>query len=253
MAPRFFRFSYFTPSQKDRNLLVHQLRDADAALQVSSVLHDLGYQYGGLLLNPPGDRESKVVIDDSFLHAGDLLLLTTRPPKDDESDRTRSRLQRSYTTLEYRIFECLEQYFYHCSRLEVVLTPSIASKLPKETAKKREIVFRQHGGAFCESYSGRKQYDHPLTTIMYMTFTREAWSGGPGLLALFGMGGPETLIWAHLLRTRFQPLVCHRSFVMAEVTEQVIVPGETTLCFADRWKATILLEIPLDEIKYVAS
>ncbi len=246
---RFYRFSYFTPVQKDRDLLVHQLRDADAALQISALLYNLGYRYGGVLFNHPTDTDRAVLVDHSFLRPRDILLLATRPPLDDELDRTRSRLQRSHTTLEEKVFACLEQYFQHCSRAEVVLTKSLASRLPKQVAEKREVVFREYGGAFCERYSGRTRRRHLLTTITYMTFTPEAWPKGPGLLTVFGMGGPETLIWAHVLRTRFPHLVCSRSFVMAEMTEQVIPPGQLDLSFSDQWEVKILAEIPLHAVR----
>jgi len=246
---RFYRFSYFVQTQRDRDLLIHQLRDADASLKISGVLSNLGYRFGGLLFNYPANADRTIPVDSSFLRPGDLLLLTTRPPLDDELDRTRSRLQRSHTTLEDKVFACLEQYFHHCSRAEVVLTKSLASRLPKQIAERREVVFREYGGAFCERYSGRTRRRHLLTTITYMTFTPEAWPKGPGLLTVFGMGGPETLIWAHVLRTRFAHLVCSRSFVMAEMTEQVVPSGELDLSFSDRWQVNLLAEIPLDEVK----
>ncbi len=56
----FYRFSYYAAASdsKKKRLLLHQLRDADAALELSGILSELGYQYGGLLLNyPAGDFE----------------------------------------------------------------------------------------------------------------------------------------------------------------------------------------------------
>ena len=252
MARRFYRFSYFAPIQKGRNLRLHELRDGDAALQVASVLHDLGYQYGGLLLNRQGDPNSPVIVNDSFLQSGDLLLLTTRPPMHDAEDQRRAPRQRSYTSLEQKIFNCLEYYFAHCSGIEVNLAPSVSSRLPKELAKKQAIVFKEYGRAVCISRRGHESREQGLTTIMYMTYTRETWPSGPGLLTLFGMGGPETLVWSHLLRTKFHHLVCSRSFVMVEVKE-IVPPDETSLSFADRWDARILLEIPLDAAEFAAS
>lgn len=254
MARRFYRFSYFTPGQKDRNQGTHELRDGDAALQVTDVLYEFGYQYGGLLLNPQGHSTSPLHVDDSFLGSGDLLLVTTRPPMNDSEDRSRGGgLKRSYTSLEQKIFHYLERYFARCSRLEVNLTPAVASKLPKELARKQAIVFRQYGRAMCISHTGPKREERAGTTVLYMTFTEEAWPGGPGLLTLFGMGGPETLIWSHLLRTKFRHLVCCRSFVMVEMTEPDIAGSQVNLCFADSWETRILLEIPLDETALAAS
>ena len=123
----------------------------------------------------------------------------------------------------------------------------LAARLPKHVTDKAEVVFRQYGGAFSEQYSGRKRRGQPLTTILYMTFTPQIWTHGPALLTAFGMGGPETLIWAHLLRCRYPHLVCSRSFVMAEVTEQLIAPDENDLNFADRWNVNIIAEIPLEK------
>jgi len=258
-SPNFYRFSYYTPEQDDRHLL-HHLRDGDASMELSEVLRDKGYRYGGLVLNypvddrkyPPGYSIPRRCVDDAFLKPSDLLLLTTRPALDDRVDPARSYINRSYTTLEDKVFKALRQYFQHCSRTHVLLSEYVMHKYA-QVGERFNIQFRQNQtqnqtqnpkqnlGSVYDSINRHKPPSSNLTA-MYMVFIERAWENGPKLLCAFGMGGPETLIWAYLLRTKFHDLVASQEFVMAEMEERPILPGCDKLDEVKDWNVKILTE-----------
>lgn len=248
-SKQFFRFSYYVPRKKGRPSLPHQLRDGDAALELSEVLRTQGYEYGEVLLNYPAQQEAQAIeIDDTFLSPADLLLLTTRPPLDDEDEPLRKTVHRSHTTLEDKVFAALRPYFKRCNRSQIILSESLVRTLPPEVARKSNIQYRQHGGASYDRYTAgpgddwHKRPSHLRLTAAYLAYTEHAWEGGPALLAAFAMGGTETLVWAHLLRTKFSYLVCTTPFVMAEMTAKEPPTRSTDLSFADEWNVEILTE-----------
>jgi hypothetical protein len=246
---RYFRFSYQVPVKKGRPLLPHQLRDGDAALELSEVLHRQGYEYGELLFNYPGERKrGSTAVDDSFLTPSDLLLLTTRPPLDDEDERPRKTVHRAHTTLENKVFDALRLYFKWCTRSQIILSEHLLPTLPAAAVRKSNIQFRQHGGAAYDRYTGPgEDWHRPApalrVTAAYLAYMEHAWEGGPTLLAAFAMGGTETLAWAHLLRTKFSHLVCSVPFAMAEITSTRPPARPTDLSFADEWVVEILTDL----------
>jgi hypothetical protein len=85
-----YRLAYYsTPERRDREVLIHQLRDGDAALELVDVLRERGYRYGGLLLNYPGKPATAPRQVSATFKATDLLVLTSRPPMHDELDGDR--------------------------------------------------------------------------------------------------------------------------------------------------------------------
>lgn len=261
----FYRFSYYgspTGKHKQACLLLHQLRDADAAMELADILYEQGYQYGGLLLNyPVKSKEETRVVDAPFLQPDDLLLIAGRPPLDDEVIKPRKLIVRSHTTLEDQVFSTLKRYFRTCARSEVTLTRELSRRLPKNARRYRDAEFglyharddvEQLSGQVeqlsgqVERLGGRKAKDiHPRATIVYLVFTRTTWPGGPGLFCAFGMGGPETLLWCYLLRTKFRHLVGSSEFVMAELVGQPFEQPKDDLRFADAWDVRILADIPI--------
>jgi len=245
---QFFRFSYHVPRKKGRPSLPHQLRDGDAALELSEVLRAQGYEYGEVILNYPAEDETvSITVDDTFLTSSDLLLLTTRPPLDDEHERPRKAVHRSHTTLELKVFAALRQFFKWCDRSQIILAEQLVPTLPPAAVRKSNILFRQHGGAAYERYTGPGDEWHKpppdrRTTVAYLAYAEHAWEGGPALLAAFAVGGTETLVWAHLLRTRFPHLVCSVPFVMAEITTTKPPARPHDLSFADKWPVEILTD-----------
>lgn len=244
---RCYRFGYLTSTRRDRDLYPFQVRDGDAAALMLQAVADRGYRYAGPIVNYPSPGPETVPFDDSFLREEDLILITTRVPMNDRDIPDKKGIPRSYTTLEKKLFEGpLSEHFKCCARSEVQLTAATAS-ISAEIAKRQSMVFRQNGGATYQSYGSGVTGEHkkftaadPLTAA-FLVYAEHAWPGGPGLLAAFGMGGTETLVWCYLLATRFQHLLFTTPFAMAELEAPAAKKERpTTIAFADTWKATIL-------------
>ncbi|KYK22074.1 hypothetical protein AYK24_02795 [Thermoplasmatales archaeon SG8-52-4] len=247
---RFFRFSYYVRRQQDRKLLPHQLRDGDAFAQLSEVLHYKNYQYGGLILNYPATDPSRTRrINTSFLKSADILVLTTRPPLHDEDTGDRKLVVRSHTSLEEKIFNALRRHFKRCSRSRLRLDDALALKLPKEFANRADIRFTQHRGA---QYKRLRRHDtlrwdedpkYSNLTSLYFIFTGEICRNGPRVLCAFGMGGTDSLIWSHLLRTKFRHEVKldRPKIIIVEIKTGRIPEKANSLSFADNWETKVLL------------
>lgn len=243
---RCYRFAYLTSSHKDREQYPFQLRDGDAALYLTDALGARGYRYAGPIFNYPSAGPSPIPFDDGFLRETDLILLTTRPPMNDDEIGDKKAIRRSFTELEEKLFEGpLSARFERCGRSELLLT-NAAAKISPEIAKRQSIVFRQNGGANYQSYGSpttrqwqRFKSQSPLTAV-FLLYAEHAWPGGPALLAAFGMGGTETLVWCYQLATRFPHLLCTTPFAMAEMRTGVLPERPASMGFADSWEITIL-------------
>ncbi len=242
---RCYRFAYLMPGHKGREQPPFQLRDGDAALYLIDALGARGFRYGGPIINYPSERRVVVPFDDGFLGENDLILMTTRPPMNDEDADDKKSIPRSYTQLEENLFTGpLGVYFRWCGRSEVILT-STAAEISPEIAKRRSLVFRQNGGAMYQSYSSpitgkSRRFKGPETpTAAFLLYAEHAWPGGPALLAAFAMGGTETLVWCYQLATRYPHLLCTKPFVMAEMRTRTLPERPASMTFADSWEITI--------------
>jgi len=241
---RFFHFAYLTPGRDDRPRYPFQLRDGPAALFLFEALSERGYRYAGPIVNrPPGPDMPP--FDDSVLRETDLVLLTTRPPMDDLEVGDKKSIPRSHTKLEEKLFEgSLRERFKRCARSEIVLTEETAA-ISEEIAKRQSMIFRQNLGASYHAYGSpvsgewrRFKKPEPLTAA-FLLYAEHAWPQGPALLAAFGMGGNETLVWCHQLATRFQHLLFTTPFAMAELRTTPLA-DPTSIHFADNWEVTLL-------------
>ena len=240
---RCYRFGYLTSSRRDREQSAFQLRDGDAATWLLQALWERGFRYAGPIVNYPSIGRAT---DDPIFCETDLILLATRPPMHDRDIPDKKRIPRSYTPLERKLFDGpLSEHFKRCARSEVLLMDETAS-ISAEIAARQSMLFRQNGGATYQSYGSPVTGEwrhfkaaHPLTAA-FLLYAEHAWPGGPGLLAAFGMGGTETLVWCYLLATRFQDLLCTTPFAMAELEAPAASGRPTTIAFADTWKVTIL-------------
>ena len=264
---RWYRFSYhLQPKGADRVLFPHQLRDGDAALFLAPVLEAKGYSYGGPIFNYPHPMQAPtelVQVDTSAtsLRPQDLLVLTTRPPLDDADEGLKTRVLRSHTTLEDTIFKhALRPHLQRCSRLQVIVAEEHARAF-SGVASRRNMVFKLYRHVGKKGKSSKvdlgarihKYLPHGSTTwrrpergrsvsAAFMIFEPHAWPGGPGLLAAFGMGGTETMVWAYVLSTRFPHLIGTCRFVMAEIVEQELPDQPLTMAFADHWNIRLLTD-----------
>jgi len=207
---RFIVFSYYRPKRELRRpiySLVHRTRDSLALCELASLLHDAGYVYGGAFLNVPhsirgnrirrNDRESEIMV-----RPEDILLLATRPPLDDESPLGgRRKIDRSRHSFEEDVFANLHRVLDVCARSGVVLSRQL--KLPTGEDKYRSIAFEQFKGAEALRLSGAPVPSEDCT-YGYIVWIPPSENHRYSVLAVFGMGGTETLVLSHLLRTTFK-------------------------------------------------
>lgn len=243
---RCYRFAYHARYRDDRYQYPFQMRDGDAALYLITALAEQGYRYVGPIFNFPSDGPNLIAIDDSYLGENDLVVLTTRPPIHDMDIQDKKGFKRSFTTLEDKFFKGpLSVLLERCARSEVLLT-ALAAGVSPEVAKRHSLLFRQNGGSTYLSYGSpvtgesTKFTLRDALTAVFLIYAQHAWPGGPGLLAAFGMGGTETLVWCHRLATEFPHLLCTTPFVMAEVRTGQLPEHPDTIDFAKSWEVTIL-------------
>lgn len=142
----------------------------------------------------------------------------TRPPLNEEY----RPIECSNTPLEKQVLATLRQLFLaFCSRQEVHLAPPLAASLGRQHpqyTRFSNVEFQPHGSA---AYTNAWLQEHGNAaaqdcTVGFLLFTprllawdkakqevTNQWQDGPGLLAVFGVSGPETLFWTHLIERRF--------------------------------------------------
>jgi hypothetical protein len=242
-----YRFAYPMPIHKDRELQPFQLRDGEAGSHLREAIAPHGYTYAGPIINHPSRGPDLIPLDVSRLRRTDLIFLTTRPPMDDHNIGNKKLIRRSFTTLEDQLFNrVLRRYFARCARSEVLLTDEVA-RISPEIARRQSCEFYQNGGAAYYAYhsptTGEWQHfqkDPQPPTAAFLVYEEHAWPGGPGLLAAFGIGGTETLVWSYHLATRLSHLLFTASFVMAELRAPRHADPPTWMDFADAWEVEIL-------------
>jgi len=129
----------------------------------------------------------------------------------------------------------------------VKLTPAVATNLDKA-----HLEFYQHHSARLKSFMRLSEFRHQKTpedaeiAIGFFLRTPSIPVYGCGLLACFGMGGWETLIWNRIVRTRYSAWVSRPSFVVGQFDLKGLPVNPPTLVFADKIKVEILLEHKID-------
>ncbi len=269
---RLFHFSYLEPykdQEKDQDGVIrcipieeirfpriHEIRDGDAFVELSAALSQK-YEYHGLIMNYP---DPATEVSRSEFISTDLLILTTRPPLDDDSEEQRKSINRSFTELEISILdETLRNYFDSCSRVQIMVNENFADFMTLPDRSEIEFhVFQdtEHGGhksrykryrdVHAQKGTEPHRWHDPKRqnlTAAYLILTRI--KDGPMLLNAFGMGGQTTLIWCYLLRTKFAHLLKSPRFVIAEIETDPRPLRPATLTFALKWKVTLLLNHPL--------
>jgi hypothetical protein len=271
-AKRVFRFSYYAYLPTNEPQLEHKQRDGDAFIELLEALRDSDYRYGELLLNPPATGEPDLAPEPEVqLNADDLLVLTTRPPLDDDDDfRPKRRILRSHTVLETKILNTLRPLFARCAVDHIVLGRQLAEALTDPTIRSRsdasfwtnrssrDLHSRSAYRAYREAHSDarRTEVDGKATprTLAYLVLLRsQAWPGGPGLLCSFSLGGTPTLVWNHFLRTHADLTHLVRGegsrFVLADLTMNPPASGGwLDLTPADGWQVRYE-SVPLFHVK----
>ncbi len=255
MTRRFHRFAYPLLDRTDRAPSLHTLRDANAFVEIDSVLSERGSTFGETLFNLPGPvRQDGSREFLSSLGESDLIVLSTRPPLRDRKVGARKALPLGNTRLEREVLGALRPCFEFCDRSRISLARCLARQLPAGCEDRATIYFTQYlrrspvGAdatykslqAESEGRSHRPPMPHRTAGFLIRT---ALWRGGPWVLNVFAMSGNQGLIWAHLLRTRYPELLAGEGplFFMGEVTLQDIPARPLTLKFCESWHLTPLL------------
>lgn len=230
-------------------------RDQHAALEVVPVLMRLGFEYGEPILDYPPKHPPPAPVRRADLHPvempfvadGDFLLQTTRPPMHDRFADVRKRIRQSYTDLEEHMFDVWEEYLSWASRDRVLLHERLHHLLEPPHDSKRRITFREAQGApyleLSDCAGGRIRTDEATErrTALFMLRKEQAWPGGPGLIAAFGMDATSTAVWCYRLGRDLSHLLEKPGFVLAEATNPGTPERPTNMLCARKWKIEILI------------
>lgn len=223
---RVFDFS-FALSRHDRGrpLLIHQRRDTLAAMQLVSELVARGYRYGGPVFNQPmavpskGPPEKLHQIGLAFVRAGDVIVITTRPPAHDACDGSMKQVERAFTTLEQHAIDLVVPNFLeHCSREQIVFGLRQFDHLRAGFAHCWGFHFAQRGDVapIKEMHGDGKRWkptqEEAGSTLVFHIYMPELFAGGPACLMAFGMTGPMTLAWCHRLANDQRELLMRPGF-----------------------------------------
>ncbi|MCI0535223.1 MAG: hypothetical protein L0Z50_08345 [Verrucomicrobiales bacterium] len=242
----YHRFAYSMPLRRGEDPSLSKIRDGAAFSELTAPLAKLGYEYGHIIYNPPFNPKKGVELGKehfTFIKPEDLVILTTRPPLDDPKHGDKKLVLQSRTHLEKQVFAECRKYLGVCARSHVELTQAVGANF-----EKAELVFHQHKSARLKYYKRLDEFKPVFASkksdiaIGFFFRTKSIAEYGCGLLASFGMGGRETLIWNRIVRTRFPEWVNHCAFVMAEMNLTHIPKNPVTLHFADQVKVKVLLE-----------
>jgi hypothetical protein len=209
-----------------------------------------GFAYGGLLLNQASPDDGGLPV----LGPDDLVVLTTRPPLNDEEDWDRRPILRTDSPLEREILARVRSHFDVCRRSWIRLSRQTAAHLGT-AADHAEIHFHVYKQSsyrrFRNPYPNPSRRRNPFLTVTGTNATAAFLVSmplgpqGPRLLNAFGMDGVTTLVWCYLLRTRYAHLLDGPRVVFAEIDAVALPQRPSTLAFADTWAVRLLLDLSL--------
>jgi hypothetical protein len=142
------------------------------------------------------------------LRSRDILLVTTRPPLDDDPEYAKKTIDRSSSALERNVFAGLRRILQNCARDHVKLTDDARQALrARGGVPYGDAAFESYEGARWKGASASDRRTDTEQTLGYLLAVPEIWPRGPKALAVFALGGTETLIWAYLLATRHRDVL----------------------------------------------
>lgn len=278
----FHWFAFFQGWEEDRKLKAHHLRDGVAFSVLSATLMKRGGRYGGLFRNGPATREKvkhyqdlmqefvaafqlrlveDVVeyrpVDESFLQEGRVLVVPTRLPMNDFSQKDKVQVQPGFTSLEEKIIRVCRPYLPVCSRSRVRIADGLAACLTAESADRVDILFHAYAEPWYKKLrtvdptvkEREPQADRCRTMAYLLQLPRVPELNGADLLLVWGQGGTQTLALVELLNTDLAHLLDRYGFSMVELTApEWIRPKESLdkpyelLDSLGNWETEILLE-----------
>jgi hypothetical protein len=219
---RFFLCTWYQPvhdlGKRGLHSQVHKVRDGLAGAYISSLLTDFKYRFGGTLINVPSKIRSRPSLEESTFRGRceDLVWIPTRLPFHEAPQelpveirprRLRS-IDRSETTFENRILTSFKPYLATCSRVRVKLSDAVC--LPDSARAYRVCDFQEFSGGVLTQHGSVETRLRPprnkRQTIGYLVALPPQ-DGLGRLIAAFGLGGTETLLFHHLLTTEYRERV----------------------------------------------
>jgi hypothetical protein len=216
---------------------IHMLRDGATCLHINALIDDM-YKFGDIVLNFPTEEyntQEPPHFPLEKLKSNDLILITTRPPLDDDALDKR-RIPHSGSNIEKIILNNMRRGFNHCSRHDVILDASVVNTKQDNEKAYRAVSFHINYDA---AIAGNGDYEHlvdipknagtsntTLGYLMYLPHVRLADNSreGPGLLSVFGLNGTATFLFARLLYKNYRGLV--RKIVAQKQSRLVIIKFE---------------------------
>ncbi len=228
---RVFRLTY-SNARPDDDPKLFQCRDAMAFCELSAALAKLRYEYESAIYFYPDD-ERRLAAFPSF-GAGDMLVLTTRPPLHDRVGIIpphRKVIRGAKTELEEVLFELLSQYFEYCTRKHLQLTRRGVGCLTVENPEKWGHVelYEYSGAEILKHYVGPEPVKPPSerhSTIAFFLRANQLPRINCDFVASFGMDGYGTLIWNRIIRRRYPEWLASPRFVMAELIYRKPIPSK---------------------------
>ena len=241
----YHRFAYSTPLRTGEVAKPSKIRDGAAFSEITAPLAKLGYEYGNILFNTPFNPKCDKKLGQeqfAFIKPSDLIVLTTRPPLDDLRHGDKKHVDESSTHLEEQVFAEFRKYLAVCARSHVQLTSAVGGEY-----EGYDFEFYQHKNARlkCSRALRGSRTKPPQGSEIAIGFFLRAPSipvYGCGLLACFGMGGWETLIWNRIVRVRYPQWVGQPCFVIGQFDLKGLPARPPTLDFVDNIKVNILVE-----------
>ncbi|MEZ4290103.1 MAG: hypothetical protein R3E53_06000 [Myxococcota bacterium] len=229
-------------------------RDSEASAQLRVALHEVeGFGFGRSILNFPEARvsydlrpvETLRPIRLPFLHEGDVIFKTTRPPLSDGKHCDNKKVEPSNNVLERLIFFHYWRYLDECARSFVRLTDEAARALPRDRRNRQEMTFYQVGCRykFLQQPGRRRSRRGPLgeRTAAFLLRVDALWENGPGLVCAWGMNAEVTLGWCTLLRFRYPALLENRGLTVVEIAPTQRPESPTTHDWVFDWQVSPLL------------
>lgn len=220
----FHRFAYSTAIRDGESPRPFRTRDGAAFCELAAILTAMDWEYGSLIYNYPNScmAPPRELVGMPSPGRGECLVLTTRPPIDDCQHGDRRMVPWSNSGLEKAIFADLKPgLFSVCARSHVRISDVVSGPSLEEG----DFVFRETKDgrliSVCNLDFGKRRHTFPdvdYRTIGFFIKKPEVTGYRCGLIASFGMGGIETLIWNRLVRERYYSWLSEAScFIVAEL------------------------------------
>jgi hypothetical protein len=249
---RLFRFAMMS-AESSVHGGIHMTIDNEAAREIEWALSAdpvcRVVKYGGVLLNRPGNSRGP---GSDYFQVDDLVVYVGRMPLDDlKEDRKYMGNLASGSHLERRMHAVCRRYFRILKRQRLQLTDAGFDCLRDDYRSGRgdvewnKIEFDVFNGqAYLKDRRGRRT----SKTLGCLLYTPHLFEDRPAFLHVFAMGGNETFVFSHMLRTH--PLLSkeliatvstkRERFILVEMDWHEVPADAFDLSFSEKWEATVV-------------